>query len=266
MFKVQGVQLRITQYKSFTATMGAFAAIYGGMAFCMLIICLISLRFGVLFLDNAFDVSASVKYGVGITILVVGIIGSFVSFLIVCAVCSGTGSGGSDRRIRMLAVQSGMNLTERHDFRQNANKLQISKELLIKMLTRENELRLSKETLQEYEDEAQRCYDINDPKRHGLHIIDNLQKRVVNEFGFVAPQEEMHALEYLRSAVALYPGDGTIKNAANYLKYNLVKTFPFNIDDIYKDINLLDLNNNLIKLSQIIKRDVLNVIISGSIT
>ena len=48
--------------------------------------------------------------------------------------------------------------------------------------------------------------------------------------------------------------------------YNLVKKFPFNIDDYYKDINLLDLNNNIIKLSKIIKRDVLNVIISGSIT
>ena len=66
--------------------------------------------------------------------------------------------------------------------------------------------------------------------------------------------------------MALYPDDESITNAANYLKYNSVKKFPFHVDDIYKDINLLDLKDNLIKLSQIIKQNVLNIIISGSIT
>ena len=113
--------------------------------------------------------------------------------------------------VMMLAVQSGRNLTERYDFRQNTNMNQekakkadkISKELLIKMLKRENELRLSKEILQKYETEAIKYYD-NNSNNNKLFIsqaLNNLQKKVVNEFGFgpMDKNEEIYGLECLRS-------------------------------------------------------------------
>ena len=255
--------------------------IYGAVAVILWILCVIPLIFGILFLADVFSVSEDVKYGVGITILVIGSLGCCVGCLIMCISCTETGSsrGGGDMVMRMYAIQSGMNLTQRYNFKKKTNtkstsNKKIDKALLLKMLKRENELRLSKAVLQEYEDEAVKYFDNDDPNRYSLkkpflgEVVNNLQKKVVNEFGFgpTNKNEEEYALEYLRSARALYPDDDEIKNSANYLKYNLVKKFPFNIDDYYKDINLLDLNNNLIKLSEIIKKDVLNVIISGSIT
>jgi len=134
-------------------------------------------------------------------------------------------------------------------------------------------LRLSEDVIQKYEDEAVKYYDNNNLNQYSLNNVyfaeklqNNLQKQVVHEFGFTDKMEEEYALKYLRSAVALYPNDEAIKNAANYLKYNSVKEFAFNTDDIYKDINLLNLRGGLMKLSNIISKDVLNVIISGSIT
>ena len=242
-------------------------AFWGSIALVALAICLIPLIFGILLISDVFDVVDGVKFGVGITILVIGIVGAALScWLCYAATCNVGLDGGASSGVMMMAVNSGMNLEKRHDFRHVKNNLKIDRQLLIKMLQRENQLRLSEELMEQYEIEAKKWYNKDDPKRFGLHVIDNLQKRVVNEFGFISPDQERYALEYLRSAMALYPGDDEIKNAANYLKYNLIKQFPFNINDYYKDINLLDLNNNLIKLSKIINRDVLNVIISGSIT
>ena len=247
-----------------------------------MIICVIPLIFGILLVADVFDVTDNIKYGVGVTILVIGSLGCCISGLITIygACCGDSGGGGGSKppdvrmAALMLTVQSGMNLTERYDFKSPDNNVKIDKQLLIKMLKQENDLRLSTKIIEKYENEAIEYYDNIDPNRDCLNkvflseVVNDLQKKVVNEFGFGSKNqnEEKYALEYLRSAMALYPDDESIKNAANYLKYNLAKKFPFNMNDFYVDINLLDLNGKLIKLSQIIKKNVLNVIISGSIT
>ena len=254
---------------------------------------MIVLVFGILFVANVFNISDNIKYGVGITILVVGIIGCCL-FAVLTYIAADTNSNGGDttdvaerkdfggarHAALMLAVQSGMNLTQTYNFKHDTNinnnkekNAEISKKLLLKMLKRENELRLSKEILEKYEIEATKYYDNNEIYKNNKNqyvfiseVVNDLQKKVANEFGFVDENEENYAINYLRSAVALYPNDESIKNAANYLKYNSVKKFPFNVNDVYIDINLFNLNNNLIKFSSLIKENILNIIISGSIT
>jgi hypothetical protein len=90
------------------------------------------------------------------------------------------------------------------------------RKLLFAMLKRENELRLS--------EEAQQAYTkVREVDPDGLplivHVTEQLQRRVVQEFGFVDGREE-EGIEFLRSAQALFPGDKELLHQANYIKYN----------------------------------------------
>ena len=96
----------------------------------------------------------------------------------------------------------------------------ISKEKIIEMLQLENEYRLSDKWLQLMEKESSANME------YPMKTIDLLQREVVKASGYKDDEEINNAIEYLRSAVALYPNDDEILNAANYLKYNRMK--PFN--------------------------------------
>lgn len=63
----------------------------------------------------------------------------------------------------------------------NDEGLKIDKSLLLKMLTRGNELSLSKKTMGKYEIEAKRHDDNDDPNTFGSKFIIQLQKKMKNE-------------------------------------------------------------------------------------
>jgi len=93
----------------------------------------------------------------------------------------------------------------------NSN-LNIPKEILKKMLIRENELRLSSEVQARYENaEKSECID-------WLKVTEEVQKQVIEEFGYLNSLE--NALYCLRSAAVLYPDDPEFKEIPLYVKYN----------------------------------------------
>ncbi|ETO22704.1 deiodinase [Reticulomyxa filosa] len=142
----------------------------------------------------------------------------------------------------------------------------ITRDVLLQMLKRENELRLSKEALEEIEMES-REYDGNDnenesnknKKEHEnekVHIpmsIMKWQERVVREFGYESNDEVNYALQTLRSARRLYPNDMEIKDATYYLKYNRINRGTLGVGDEWKDVTLMTCNAQAKKLSDIIR-------------
>eukprot|EP01083_Nonionella_stella_P036667 100046_1 len=131
---------------------------------CVVIGCILPLIFGILFLVDVFNVTDNIKYGVGMTLICIGGICCCMSCIYI--LCSGGGGGRSKRGdigmvAMMLVIQSGMNLNKRYNFKtdsknkimRHTTKKKIDKKLLIKMLERENELRLSEEVIQKYENE-----------------------------------------------------------------------------------------------------------------
>jgi len=104
---------------------------------------------------------------------------------------------------------------------QKNNPNAIPREKIIKMLKLENEYRLSAKWLALMEDECQN-------KEYPMKTIDLLQREVVKESGFNETDQAIdNAIEYLRSAVALYPNDDEILSAANYLKFNKMKPLKY---------------------------------------
>ena len=119
----------------------------------------------------------------------------------------------------------------------------ITKEKIIEMLTLENEYRLSKKWLELMEQESKEM-------EYPMKTIDLLQTEVVKACGFKTEAQIENAIEFLRSASALYPNDEEILNAANYLKVNKMKPFnPYLYGAKYVDCAL-----NNCKLSDLLNK------------
>jgi len=150
---------------------------------------------------------------------------------------------------------------------------EITREKLVRMLKRENEVRLSEEMLNkleketsEYED-GPKCIDkVSCNQPHMPWSIAQCQEMVVQEFGYKTTAEISYALQMLRSARALYPNDMEIKNSAFYLKYNRVRRGELRVNDMYKDVPLITCGQEETKLSNLLDSKKATVIISGSVT
>jgi len=152
---------------------------------------------------------------------------------------------------------------------------EITRDTLVKMLKRENEMRLSKEMLEAlemethaYEEQEKRCQKKNtsDNQAHIPWSIAQCQEKLVKEFGYKTSAEISYALQTLRSARALYPNDTEIQNAAFYLKYNRAHRGELKVGDAYKDVPLMTCGQEEKNLSEIINSEKATVIISGSVT
>jgi len=150
---------------------------------------------------------------------------------------------------------------------------EITRDRLLKMLKRENEIRLSKEALDALEMEA-RDFEENEEigcrtlcnKVHIPQSIVECQEKLVKEFGYRTNEQMNYALQMLRSARALFPDDIEIKNATYYLKFNRAHRGELKVGDIYKDISLMTCGKEEKKLSEIINEKKATVIIGGSVT
>lgn len=148
---------------------------------------------------------------------------------------------------------------------------EITREKLLKMLKRENEIRLSPEMLETLEMEARAFEDeeLDESSYNQVHIpwsIVKCQEKAVEEFGYKSNAEMNYALQMLRSARALFPSDIEIKNAAFYLKYNRAHRGELRVGDTYKDVPLMTCREEETKLSKVIDHNKPVVMISGSIT
>lgn len=132
------------------------------------------------------------------------------------------------------------------------------RELLIRMLVRENELRLSDETQAAY---AKHAEDFAQKEKITIRV----QRRVCTEFGFTHDMEE--GLDLLRSATALFPDDEEVKNSAHWLKYNIVAPCPLVLQQTIPDITLYTLDKKSMSLHQVVARSMMpTVILAGSYT
>jgi len=167
--------------------------------------------------------------------------------------------------VMMMANQSGRNLFDMYSSNKIRNKP--DKKLLLNMLKYENELRLSDEFMNDLENEALNTYEI--PKYNQIwvsNVIENMQIKVVKQFGFKSDKEIEYGLHILRCAGYYYKNDNDIMNAVYYLKYNRAKPMTFNIGDKYKNINLVTLNNKNISFSNLLNNERPNIILAGSVS
>jgi hypothetical protein len=155
--------------------------------------------------------------------------------------------------------------------------MEINREILLKMLQRENELRLSQETLDLLEKEAQENYSSFLPNSEYVigfisPVFENLQRRVVYEFGYVNDASMKYALYMLRSARYLYPNDNEIFNSVYYMKYNRINEGKMKTGNDFVNVSLYTRQQQTqrqletVMFSDILSKQMLNVIIAGSVT
>lgn len=102
------------------------------------------------------------------------------------------------------------------------------------MLRRDDELRLSKVIQAKYAE----CPDDYGWKEA---VTEEVQRQVVTESGFA--QNIRAGLDLLRSATALFPQDPEIKNAAHYLRHNILEACPLAIGSQLPAIQLHDIDS-----------------------
>ena len=150
----------------------------------------------------------------------------------------------------------------------------INKSKLIKMLQREDELRSSQKYLELMEKEATSTYDngdLSDPSLKNHHVwlskvLENIQIRVVNEFGYLDDKEQ-EGLEILRGATVLFPDDKDIINAAHYIKYNRSAQVKFQIGDLSPNVEkLFTLSGEIVSFWNALSNNKYNLIVTGSLS
>lgn len=99
--------------------------------------------------------------------------------------------------------------------------------LLLRMLAREDALRLADATQRKYA----ACGDEGAGK---LLVTAAVQRRVVREFGLDAAE----GLELLRSATALFPDDRGVVRAAHWLRHNICAPCPLRVGELVPDAPL----------------------------
>lgn len=134
-----------------------------------------------------------------------------------------------------------------------------TKETLLKMLEEEEKIRLSKE----YQDE---CTKVKDIPNGWLDVTSQMQCNLVKKFGFDDEVSCDIACNRLRRAQYLYPDDDRFKTTSLYIRNNKARQGEYKVGDEVPDMVLHNLNNEEVKLSDIIDKNKLNIIVSGSST
>jgi len=131
-------------------------------------------------------------------------------------------------------------------------------EVMIKMLKREEELRLSEEIQEKF----------RNPDLDTIHVAAQVQERVVCEFGFHNNICEM--VDFIRAAPSLYPETPEVRRIPHYQKFNRVAEGYQKPGDIIPDAELSTLNGSSITLYNYIDTILGNkkpiVITAGSYT
>jgi len=130
-------------------------------------------------------------------------------------------------------------------------------DVMIKMLKREDELRLSPEVQLLFAN----------PGFDTIHVASQVQEQVVKEFGYENVEE---AVTMIRCAPKLYPESEEVCKIPHYIKFNRSKQGDMKIGDIAPNSNLAFLDGKTTRLHQYIDTFMNNgkpiVINAGSYT
>jgi len=138
----------------------------------------------------------------------------------------------------------------------DASREPLSKDLLSRILTRENELRLHPKTQQLYE-QAERGSQTD-----WMEITETLQRNLLkDEYGFKSPKDLDWALKQLRSATTTYP---ELSSIPLYVKYNRARQTSLKVEQIVPNVKLITLGGEQTNLFDYCSSNRPLVIVSGS--
>ena len=136
-----------------------------------------------------------------------------------------------------------------------------SKDILIQMLQREEEIRFSS-------DYINKCTEVASEPNGWLRISAEFQKQVASEFGFKSSIENDIAVNHMRRAQYIYPDEPLFKTIPVYVRNNLATKGKFSTNDVVPNIilhQLLDITDH-ISLYQTFDKTRPNVLIASSHT
>ena len=115
-----------------------------------------------------------------------------------------------------------------------------SKDILIQMLQREEEIRFSS-------DYINKCTEVASEPNGWLRISADFQKQVATEFGFKSSIENDIAVNHMRRAQYIYPDEPLFKTIPVYVRNNLATKGKFSTNDVVPNIilhQLLDITDH----------------------
>jgi len=113
-----------------------------------------------------------------------------------------------------------------------------SKEILIKMLQREEEIRLSTEYIE-------KCTEVASEPNGWLRISADVQKQVAAEFGYISEIENDIAINQMRRAQYIYPDEPLFRTISVYVRNNLATKGKYLPNDIVPDILIHQLSETV---------------------
>jgi len=129
----------------------------------------------------------------------------------------------------------------------------LDRDLLLRMLRREEELRFS--------DETQRLYDLYPDEVPPFSIEENIQRQVLQEFGFEPNDLWLRLYQHTNGR---FPHDSEIRSAAVYMRCDRSRSADVTIGASVSHATLRRLDGSICQLSDFIQQDRPLVIIAGS--
>jgi len=142
-----------------------------------------------------------------------------------------------------------------------------SKDILVKMLQREEDIRTSTEYIT-------KCDEVASEPNGWLRISADVQKQVAAEFGFISEIENDIAVNQMRRAQYIYPDEPLFRTIPVYVRNNLANKGKYSANDKVPDIILHQLNKvsedlqstDRINLYQTFDKNRPNILIASSHT
>ena len=107
--------------------------------------------------------------------------------------------------------------------------------MLLKMLEMEESIRMSPAYIKE-------CTKVENEVNGWLRISGEIQEKIVSLYGYNNPIMNILAVNHLRRAQYLYPGDSRFKTTQVYVRNNLAEVGNLSLGDIAPNVKLFDLD------------------------
>lgn len=133
------------------------------------------------------------------------------------------------------------------------------KETLIKMLELEESIRMSKEYVE-------MCNNVKDEINGWLRISEEIQYKIVKNFGYTNIIEQDLAVNRMRTAQYLYPDEPKFKTISVYVRENLAKMGDFKVGDVVPNILIHNTNTTMTNLHNTFDKTKPNLLLCSSHT
>lgn len=136
-----------------------------------------------------------------------------------------------------------------------------TKETLLKLIKEEERRRFSKE----YQDD---CTAVKDVPNGWLEVTQQMQEKLVRDFGFDDDISCDIACNRLRRAPYIYPNDEEFKTIPVYVRENKANKGKLNVGDELPNVQVCDMDGNTFMLHDIVGTDEkkVNLLIASSAT